>query len=220
MVEITGIKSHIRSLDREEFVSSLPAICDNLQKEHNILLFGFIIYDESMPQYRKFARDPVYWRALEKISGDKMMVFALSDKVDSRWDGNDEYQPLTSFGPPRFSRTKSCSRLLKEVFADESLLVYPSVLFFQVVEGIIYNYRLVPLRGSTVEESFSAVQGFFEVIAKILAKISPENYQDYRVIFELVKNDLLNKKYKILILRGPTALADFIGIVKDHLFIA
>lgn len=217
-MEIAAIKSHIRSLSREEFVSSLPAICDNLQKQQNILLFGFIIYDESMPQYRKFRRDPVYWRALERISGDKMMLFALSDKVDSRWEGNDINQPMTSFGPSGFSRTKCYSCLLNEVFADKSSLVYPSVLFFQVVEGTIYNYRLVPLRRSTVEESFSAVQGLFETIAKNLAKITPENYPNYRVIFELVKNDLLNEKYAIYILRGPKALEDFIDSVKDRLF--
>jgi hypothetical protein len=220
MAEMEEIRSHIRSLNEEEFVSSLTTICDNLQKQHDILTFGFIIYDETTPQYRKLLRDKDYWEALDRISGDKMMVFALSDKVDSRLEGDNMMHMMTSFTPSRSSKTKSYSHLLNEVFANEARLVYPSVLFFQVFEGNIYNYRLVPLRGGTVEESFAAVQKLFESIAKVLDQIAPENYQNYREIYELVKDDLLNQKYTMYILKGPKVLADFIGVVKNLLFFA
>lgn len=220
MTEMEGIRSHIRSLNGADFVSSLTTICDNLQKQHNILTFGFIIYDETTPQYRKLLRDKDYWEALDRISGDKMMVFALSDKVDSRSEGDNMMHMLTSFTPSRSSKTKSYSHLLSDVFDNEALLAYPSVLFFQVFEGNIYNYRLVPLRRGTVEESFAAVQKLFESIAKVLAQIAPENYQNCREIFELVKDDLLNQKYTMYILKGPKVLADFIGVVKNILFFA
>jgi len=220
MAEMEEIRSHIRSLNGEEFVSSLTTICDNLQKQHNILTFGFIIYDETTPQYRKLLRDKDYWEALDRISGNKMMVFALSDKVVSIWEGNNTFELMTAFSPSRSSKTKSYSHLLNEVFDDEARLVYPSVLFFQVFEGNIYNYRLVPLRRGTVEESFAAVQKLFESIAKVLDQIAPENYQNCREIFELVKDDLLNQKYTMYILKGPKVLADFIGVVKNLLFFA
>lgn len=214
------IRSQIRSLTGEEFISSLTTICDNLQKQNNILTFGFIIYDETTPQYRKLLRDKDYWEALDRISGDKLMVFALSDKVDSMWEGNNTFELMTAFSPSRSSKTKSYSHLLSEVFDDQALLVYPSVLFFQVFAGEIYKYRLVPLRRGTVEESFSAVQKLFESIAKVLDGIASENYNNYREIFELVKDDLLNQKYTMYILKGPKVLADFIGIVKNLLFFA
>lgn len=218
MAELDEIRANIRSLHGEDFISFLTTICCNLQKQHNILTFGFIIYDETTPQYRKVLRDKDYWEALDKISGDKMMIFALSDKVNSRSEGDNMMHMMTSFTPSRSTRTKSYSHLLNEVFDNEALLVYPSVLFFQVFEGNIYNYRLVPLRRGTVEESFAAVQKLFESIAKVLEQIAPENYQNYREIFELVKDDLLTQKYTMFILNGPKALADFIGVVKNLLF--
>lgn len=220
MAELENIRSHIRSLNGDDFVASVATICNNLQRNHNILTFGFIIYDETTPQYRKLLRDKDYWEALDRISGDKMMVFALSDKVDSRSEGDNIIHMMTSFTPSRSSKTKSYSHLLSEVFDNEALLVYPSVLFFQVFEGNIYNYRLVPLRRGTVEDSFDAAQKLFESIAKVLDQIAPENYQNYREIFELVKDDLLNQKYTMYILKGPKVLADFIGVVKNLLFLA
>jgi len=220
MTKMEKIRSHIGSLKGDDFVSSIITICDKLQKQHNILTFGFIIYDETTPQYRKLLRDNDYWEALDKISGDKMMIFALSDKVDSRIEGINSFELMTAFSSSRSSKTKSYSHLLSEVFDDEGLLVYPSVLFFQVFEGNIYNYRLVPLRRGTVEESFSSVQKLFESIARVLDQIAPENYQNCREIFELVKDDLLNQKYTMYILKGPKVLADFIGIVKNLLFFA
>lgn len=220
MAAIDEIRSYIRCLNGEKFVSSLTTICDNLQKQHNILTFGFIIYDETTPQYRKLLRDKDYWEAFDRLSGDKMMVFALSDKVDSRSEGDNMMHMMTSFTPSRSSKTKSYSHLLNEVFGNEALLVYPSVLFFQVFEGNIYNYRLVPLSRGTIEESFAAVQKLFEAIAKVLDQITPENYQNYREIFELVKDDLLTQKYTMYILNGPKALTDFIGVVKNLLFFA
>lgn len=220
MTEMEKTRDHIRSLEGEEFVSSIMTICDQLQKKHNILTFGFIIYDETTPQFRKLLRDKDYWEALDRVSGDKMMIFALSDTVDSISEGLGTIQFMTAFSPSRSNKTKSYSHLLNEVFDDEALLVYPSVLFFQVFEGNIYNYRLLPLRRDTIEESFSAVQKLFESIAKVLDQIAPENYQNCREIFELVKDDLLNQKYTMYILKGPKVLADFIGIVKNFLFLA
>lgn len=219
MAELENIRSHIRALNGDDFVSSLTTVCNNLQRDHNILTFGFIIYDETTPQYRKLLRDKDYWEALDRISGDKMMVFSLSDKVDSRSEGDNMMHMMTSFTPSRSSKTKSYSHLLNKVFDDEALLVYPSVLFFQVFEGNIYNYRLVPLRRGTIEESFAAVQNLFESIAKVLDQIAPENYRNCREIFELVKDDLLNQKYTMFILKGPKVLADFIGIVKNLMFL-
>lgn len=218
MKDIKNIKSHIRSLKGQEFISSLIAICEDIQRQHNILIFGFIIYDETTPQYRKMLRDMDYWEALDKISGDKMMLFAISDKIDSSREGENTFEFMTSFSQSRSDKTKSYSHLLNDVFNNESLLVYPSVLFFQVYERNIYNYRLVPLRKHTIEESFSSVQKLFESIAEVLERIEPENYQNYREIFELVKSELLNQKYTMYILKGPKLLSDFIGIVKNLLF--
>jgi hypothetical protein len=76
------------------------------------------------------------------------------------------------------------------------------------------------LRNGTVEDSFAAVQQLFTSIAKVLDQIAPENYQNCKEIFELVKDDLLNQKYTMYIIKGPKVLADFIGMVKNLLFFA
>lgn len=218
MTELEKLRAKIRNLDGDEFITSIISLCSDLQSHHNILTFGFIIYDETTPEYRKVLRDKDYWEALDRTSGDKMMIFALSDKADSRTEGLDTVEFMTSFRPTKKIKTKSYSHLLAAVFKDESLLVYPSVLFFQVYNGLIFNYRLVPLQRGDIWDSFSSVQGLFKSISQALERIAPENYQNYREIFEQVREELLRQKYTMYILNGPKTLADFIGLIKNLLF--
>jgi len=218
MEGIAEKRQRIRELKGEEFISSLVSLCSDLQSHHDVLLFGFIVYDETTPEFRKTLRDSDYWEALDRSSGDRMMVFAMSDKTDSRTEGFQGMEMLTSFSASRPTKTKSYSHLMGEIFDDESRLVYPSVVFFQVFEGNIYNYRLVPLRRGKVEDSFLAVQELFSSINDVLERITPENFRNYREIYKLVKTELLRQEYTVYILNGPGKLADFIDRVKNLLF--
>jgi hypothetical protein len=219
MKSIAEKRQRIRDLSGEKFISSLVSLCSDLQFHHDVLMFGFIIYDETTPESRKTLRDSDYWEALDRSSGNRMMIFAMSDKTDSRIEGFQGIELLNSFHASRASKTKSYSHLMGEIFDDEYCLVYPSVLFFQVFEGNIYNYRLVPLRRGKVEESFLAVQELFSSINEVLTRITPENLSNYREIYELMRKELLRQEYAVYILNGPNKLADFIGRVKNLIFL-
>jgi hypothetical protein len=224
---IERYRTKLQALSGNEFVASLLSLCDEFADKLSILTFGFIIFDETTPEYRKILRDKDYWEALDNASGNKMIIFAISDqrkKVErlpiehsrstSHWIMGVNPSKIT--GPKKL--TKSYSHLLNTVFKSESLLVYPSVLFFQVEDGKIYDYRLVPLKRGDIWESMNEVQKLFESIAKVLDRIRPKYYENRHEIFQLVKEELLNQKYTMYILRGPKLLSDFIGMVKNFLF--
>src|SRR5260370_34507482 len=103
------------------------------------------------------------------------------------------------------------------MFDDESLLVYPSVLFFQVVDGAIYDYRLVPLQRKDIWDSFRAGQELFASLAKVLNGVAPEYYGNRKEIFNLIKDELLTQKYILYILQGPKKRSEIRGILKNLL---
>lgn len=213
MTSIEKIRTTVGEYTGEEFVSNLTTICQDITNNLDILTFGIIIYDETTPEYRKLLRDRDYWEALDKSSGDKMIIFSLSDEIDREITHTIEFLVAARSSSP--DKGKSYSKLMKAVFGDESLLVYPSVLFFQVVDGDVYDYRLVPLRRKSPFESTKAVQELFESISGVLNNVLPEYYGNRREIFNLVKDELLNQKYIMYILQGPKKLSDLIGIIKN-----
>lgn len=167
--EIKEFQSHVRNLEGDEFITSVLSLCSYLQKEHKFLIFGFLVYDETTPEYRKLLKEKEYWEALDATSGDKMMIFALNDKVkkirkvsiepsfsDSRVIGL-----MTGFSSSMSTKTKSYSQLLKNVFNDEKTIAYPSVLFFQLFNDEIHNYYLVKLPRKDPWESTKLVQDLF-----------------------------------------------------------
>jgi len=212
-MSIDKIKTTVGEYTGEEFADNLPEICQQITNNLDILTFGIIIYDETTPEYRKLLRDKDYWEALDKSSGDKMVIFSLSDKIDREITHTIEF--MVAARSSSRDKGKSYSKLMKSVFNDEALLVYPSVLFFQVGYAEVYDYRLVPLRRKNAFESTKAIQELFESISRVLNNVLPKYYGNRKEIFNLVKAELLNQKYTMYILHGPKKLSEFIGIIKN-----
>ena len=185
-VDAEWFRSTVRSYSGKEFMEKLPAICGDMQNVLRILTFGIIIYDESTPEVRKILRDRDYWEALDKTSGDRMVIFTLLDREEE--ERNTTLEFMVAGRMTDRSPGKSYSALMKRMFDDESLLVYPSVLFFQVVDGAIYDYRLVPLQRKDIWDSFRAVQELFASLAKVLNGVAPEYYGNRKEIFNLIKD--------------------------------
>ena len=217
MSTIEEVKATVAQYSGEEFIDNFQDICQKCANELGILTFGIIIYDETNPEYRKLLRDTDYWDALDKSSGDKMVIFSLPDKVEK------EYSNICNFMVPGKSfsndKGKSYSKLLKNIFNNESLLVYPSILFFQIADDELHDYRLVPLKRKNEFESVQAIQDIFSSISKVLDNVLPECHGNRKEIFNLVKQDLLQQKYTMYILKGPKKVSDFIGMVKNLFFI-
>lgn len=219
MRNIEKIKTKIRQLHGKNFISSMLNLCEELQSDYNVLIFSFIIFDDTTPEIRKILKDTYWWKALDLASGDRMMVFAMSDEIETK--SNNSYSNtmhlMTNFNQSRPSKTKSYSHILKKIFDNETMLTYPSVLFFQVYDNEIYNYRLVPLKRGGVTDSALSIQKLFESISKVLNKIELENIHNYKEIYNLVEDELIDQNYRIFLLNGPWKLATFIEIVRKML---
>lgn len=213
MAGIDDFRSTIKGLDGRQFIENIPQICQQMHNDLRILTFGIIVYDQSAPGFRKMLRDDDYWDALERASGDRMVIFSLPDKVE-RKPPKTVLRHLVLGQPLSDDVGKSYSHLMQMVFNDETLLVYPSVIFFQLEGTEIFDYRLVPLAEGSVYESFKAVKDLFQCISEVLADITPQNYGNRREIFNLIKDKLLTRKYTLYILNGSKHIAPLMGIVK------
>lgn len=211
MTDTAEIRSQIKSLSGEDFVSQIEDICADLQKEQDILFFGFIIYNEETPEYRKVLRDPDYWDALHHSSGDRMLVFALEDNVETEYKVDTSVEMLTEFSPSGSTKSKSYSNVIEELFGKEVRIGYPSVLFFQIVDDEVYDYRLVPLNRGEPRESMKNVQDLLNKISNVLDKVEEENFDNRREIFRLVDEKLRSDKVKTYVLEGAKKLIEIIN---------
>ncbi len=205
-------RKQIADYTGREFLDNFERICANLYTELKVLTFAFILYDENAPEFRQLLRDPDYWDALDAASGDHMVVFTLSDKRKTKL--HYEVRMLTEFTGSSQSPGKSYSEVMKTLFDSDSPPVFPSVLFFQVTDGVISDYRLVPLRRRTVYESFRAIQDLFQAMSNVLNGVAPQFYGNQKEIFQLIRAELLNRDFTMRILRGPRMLIDLIGQIK------
>lgn len=207
------IQTTISGYSGEDFINQFEEICGNLSQKYSILCFAIIIYDETNPEFRKIFRDKDYWDALVKSSAERLLVFTLKDSIETEYET--QMHLMTSFNAVSPSKSKSYSKLLNKVFGDKARLAYPSVLFFQIENGSVSNYRLIPLSRKSVWDSCVSLQDLFKSISDVLDKILPENFCNKDEIFELIKSELLRQKYTMYILRGPMIISDLIGIIKN-----
>lgn len=213
MQNIYQFRTSIGTYSGEQFIKKLVNICQEMTNDLNVLSFGIIIYDETTPELRKILRDKDYWDALDKSSGDKLVIFSLSDEI--RQESSYEIKMLIDAPSSYQDKGKSYSKFLKKIFNNASLLVYPSVLFFQVDNDKITDYRLVPLKRNNIFESTKAIQELFFAISKILNNILPQYYGNRREIFNLVREELKRQQYTMYILQGPKKFSDLISIIKN-----
>lgn len=214
MSDIEDFRSTVRQFDGRQFIENLPRLCEVMHNDLGILTFGIIVYDQSTPEVRKLLRDTDYWDALEKASGDKMVIFCLPDRIERKVSVNTTLRYLVPGQPISGDVGQSYSHLMKSLFNDETLLVYPSVIFFQVTCDEISDYRLVPLEKNDVYQSFQAVNELFECISEVLANVTPQNYGNRKEIFNLIKDKLLTRKYTLYILQGSKRLTELIDVLK------
>ena len=207
------IQTTISGYSGEDFINQFEEICGNLSQKYSILSFAIIIYDETNPEFRKIFRDKDYWDALVKSSAERLLVFTLKDSIETEYET--QMHLMTSFNAASPSKSKSYSKLLNKAFGDKARLAYPSVLFFQIENGSVSNYRLIPLSRKSVWDSCVSLQDLFKSISDVLDKILPENFCNKDEIFELIKSELLRQKYTMYILRGPRIISDLIGIIKN-----
>jgi hypothetical protein len=209
MTNFDVYKRRIAGCSGKEFLDRFDDLCRGLYTDLKVLTFAFILYDEKTPDLRKALHDPFYWDALDAASGDHMLVFTLQDKREV--ESQQYVEMLTAFSGVSSKPRESYSKVLKTLFGSDALLVFPSVLFFQVIDGNIYDYRLVPLKRGDISESVAAIQELFEAISTVLQHVEPRFYGNQSEIFALVKEELLNRELTMYIMRGPSTVLDLVA---------
>ena len=150
--------------------------------------------------------------ALNSASGEKLIVFTLTDTMHGKrvqekskcWLPHYRLNGIQKAVTPAF---------LKEVFEKDDLIVYPSALFFQVIDTEIIDYRLFPLEREEIWKSAKAVQDLFYAISNMLDRVLPQYYDNKREIFNLVCEELSRQKFISYIFSGPILCSIFVNEV-------
>jgi len=219
--KIDIFKSEINNYTGEQFEEYFETLCSEFQNNLDILTFGIIIYDETNPVIRKILRDSDYWSALDKASGEKMIIFSIKDSVVPLPVAikQSEKPFMVSFPQTDKDLTNSYSMLIKKIFGSKIPISYPSVLFFQIMNSNILDYLLVPLVQRNVWNSANSIQELFISVSDILNNIIEECYENRAEIFQLVKNELKRQKINSFILKGPKRVSDIISIFRNLSFL-
>ena len=92
--------------------------------------------------------------------------------------------------------------LIKKYFGNEINVKYPSVLFFQVQNSNVSDYRLIQLDQKEIEASFLELKKYIEVAAKALQEVNRENKNNVNEIFNLVDESVAGIRLGIQIEKG------------------
>lgn len=213
MTTIDQLRQSLRTATGADFVANFVSLCAESQKDLGILSFALILYDESTPEFRKVLADPYYWEALDVASADRLIVFALADRRQTTIPvGGFEYL----FKAPRTDGSigANYSALIARAFKRPLPLTYPAVLFFQVMNDEVHEYRIFELERKDIETSARALQDLLTAIAQVLRGIPKENFRNRQEVFQLVIDDLKRREFRAAIVKGAVALRDVLPFLK------
>lgn len=206
-----NINTEDRGSSYEQFEREFLNICNQHRNDNRALVFAFLLYDFENFQIAKILDDPHYWISLNTISGDYLTVFSLHYKAEdmklkimemmqNKMDqtSNKEFNMIPTNGNPSLETNK----LIKKYFGDEINVKYPSVLFFQVQNSNVCDYRLIQLDQREIEASFLELKKYIEVAAKALQKVNRENKNNVNEIFSLIDQSVAGIRLGIQIKKG------------------
>lgn len=214
MGDIERFRSIVETYSGKEFINDFEKICKQLQEEMKILTFGILIYDDRNSEIKEIINNINHWKALDKSSGSRLVIFTFSDKKEIE-RGPQLCRYL--IGAPQMSNDtgESYSQLIETVFDEKISVAYPSILLFQVIDGSIDEYALIPIIRKEIYITFRDIQQQFGNIAEVLDRIIPECFDNKKEIFKLVKQELSDQKIKHYLFKGPRYLIDILKVIKS-----
>ena len=206
-------------LDFESFSKKMVEICNEHKQANRALAFGFILCDFDNPQIRKILNDREYWLALNEISGKYLSVFSLNyNATQKRTRDIYVFNYLTSFSTdhkPHFVTNTLIQKYFKEVEVN-----YPAILFFQVDNNSVIDSLLVDLKEQEIEKAFLEMKNYLNKAVSALKKITPENKQNVREIFNCLEAEVksLRTARKIKrIVQNMLSVKDLLSSIKGIL---
>lgn len=215
------IDSEDRGSSYEQFEKEFLNICNAHRNDDNALVFAFLLYDFENGQIAKILNDPDYWLSLNAISGNFLTVFSLHYKATDMKDklmemmkqkmnsgANKEMGMIPTFQNP----SSDTNNLIKKYFGNNIEIKYPSVLFFQVKNNAVSDYRLVQLDEKQIEAGFLELRKYIEAAANALNKVNRENKNNVDELFSLVDVSVAGIRQGIQIKKGIKALTSIVEL--------
>lgn len=205
------INSEDRGSSYFQFEEEFLKICNAHREEDRALMFAFILYDFENPQISKILNDSDYWLSLHSISADYLTVFSLHYNPEDlkkriqemmrnkmRGEASKEMFQIESVENP----SKDTNKLIRKYFGENVKIDYPSVLFFQVDNENVLDYRFIKLDENRLEDSFSELKNYIKVAVESLNAVMRENKNNYPELFNLVDKSVLGTRQRIQIQKG------------------
>lgn len=215
------IDSEDRGSSYEQFEKEFLNICNAHRNDDNALVFAFLLYDFENAQIAKILNDPDYWLSLNAISGNFLTVFSLHYKATGMKEklmemmkqkmnsgANKEMGMIPTFQNPSIDT----NNLIKKYFGNNIEIKYPSVLFFQVKNNAVSDYRLVQLDEKQIEAGFLELRKYIEAAANALKKVNRENKNNVDELFSLVDVSVAGIRQGVQIKKGIKALTSIVEL--------
>jgi len=184
-----------------QLYDSIEAICKEHKQMNRALAFAFILYNFKNPQIYKILNDEDYWRAMNETSGKYLSIFYIAQRDDYFGQDLAENDGREQRGLHGLKTNELLIPMLKRYFQLDERIELPAVLFFQEHEEMLTDYFLLGLDERKLEESFWELQDYIQTAVNNLEKISKENYDNSREIFNQLKTGVEGQQLKRKIFR-------------------
>ena len=195
-----------KGYDFTSFNKKMIKVCNEHRQKGRALAFAFILYDFENPQLWEILNDPKYWLALNQISGEYLTVFSVNYSPAKKTNNLQYLTKVTASYDPRLAT----NTLIQKYFKDTTVK-YPAILFFQVDNNSVIDALLIDLKEEEVEKSFLELRDFLKSAVQALKRITPQNKQNTKEIFDCLQNEVKSanisrKTVRVLKNLGPTSV--------------
>lgn len=177
----------------QEIKDYILETCNKHKNEERALAFAFIISDLENPHVNKILRDTDYLKSLHVISGQFLTVFFLHDAYAKKTISKAKESTLVRIElsvQPINAIPNIRPKDLANVLIDDEILSTPSILFFQVDNGIITDYFVTSLKANEIQNGFNEIKEIIKVAVDSFSNVENENKQNSEALFKLLKSIL------------------------------
>ena len=177
--------------------------CQNHHQTKRALVFAFLVYDFEDYTINQILDNKQYWTTLDKLSGHFLSIFYINSRNSYFKKRQKEIhlqrianrgkvselglnQMLIPLSAPKNPLDESIDYIKKE-FSLEETVQHPFILFFQIEGDTIIDYFVVSLKQEKLEEAFLELRMQIKNAVIALRRITPENYNNHKEIFDQVK---------------------------------
>lgn len=176
-----------RGLAVDEFKRDFIALCELHQTNRRALIFCAILYSEKDAPVIKALEDPVYWNALNELSGYYATIFVFYSPV------TDPQAPDDFWHRSEVNVAREGLAEISECFLRGAPFTLPAMLFFQVDKGSVIDGVAVTLNSDRADDSFVEMKKVILTVTSALRQVKEENRSNTGPIFGLVRNALADR---------------------------